>query len=105
MLTAQLLHQAAIDVLAAAPTPAPTPSGGTGTVTIDASRLMTFMLTTILPPLLMGVGLIFVARSKSGQLAKILTSAVIVLLGLAFIGGAGSLHVLGEFLVGLILGQ
>ncbi len=100
MLTAQLL-QTTSDLLAA-PSPTPSAPATPAEVTINLDGLKGFLLGQILPIMLVVIGIVFVGRSKSGQIAKILTSCAILLIGLAVIGGSGRLAQLGEFLVGLI---
>jgi hypothetical protein len=104
MLTTHLLHLAQ-DFLAAPTVPAPTSTGGAAPTTggINRDGIIGFFATQIAPILLAVLGVIFVGRASRGDVSRVLTSSAIVLIGLFFIAGAGTLFFFGDSLVKIIL--
>jgi hypothetical protein len=85
------------DALALVPA-APAPSG------INTEDVVGFLASKVAPILLAVLGVIFIGRASRGEMSKVLTSSAIAIVGLAFIAGAATLFVLGDYLIGLIFG-
>lgn len=102
------LTSALVDVqtamILAAPDPKPTAGAGDGHTIIDTGGILTFLLSWVAPILLAVLGLIFIGRAKGGQVSSVMTSSGIAMVGLAFLGGAGALVLLGDDIVNLIIG-
>ncbi|HEY3503228.1 MAG TPA: hypothetical protein VGN37_10670 [Actinocatenispora sp.] len=70
--------------------------------TVDTSGIISFLASKIAPILLAVLGLIFIGRANKGEVSRVLTSSVIAIVGLVFIGGAVTLLFLGGYLTDLI---
>lgn len=87
----------ALHTLASLPLAAePEPTG------INTNGVVTFFATKIAPILLAVLGVIFIGRASRGEISKVLTSSAIAIVGLAFIAGAATLFVVGEYLIDLM---
>lgn len=103
MITQQILTHAA-DMLLAAPTPEPTPGGEGGVQIVNTGGILTFFTQMIAPIIIGIIGVVILARAKSGNVSSIVNTSGIALVGLAFLGGAGALVFLGDDIVRLVVG-
>ncbi len=69
---------------------------------INTDGILTFFATKIAPILLAALGVIFIGRASKGEISKVLTSSAIAIVGLAFIAGAATMFLLGDYLINLI---
>ena len=76
--------------------PAESPGG------INTDGIVGFITTKIAPILIAAIGVIFLSRAHKGEMSKVLTSSAIVIIGIAFIVGAGALFLFGESLIDLV---
>lgn len=95
MFSAHLL-QTVHDAVLAAPEPPP------GSTVIDTAGILTWFAQVIAPILLAILGIVFLARSRQGQVSQVVTSSGIAIVGLCFLGGAGALALLGDDFINLI---
>ena len=105
MLTTAQLLQTAADLVLAAPSPAPTEVAPAPGVSVDTKPFVQFLVTQIVPVLMVILGIFFLSRANRGEVGKVVTSSGIVLIAFFMIAGAGTLFFAGDFFVDLIIKQ
>lgn len=94
------------DLILAAPTPTPTGDApADGQAIINTNGIITFMVQWVAPIIVAFLGIVTLGRAQKGQVSQTLTSSLVAFLGIAFIGGAIALPLLGDDLVNLFLGS
>lgn len=87
-----------LDIWAAPePTGTPQPTGE-----VNTSGIIGWLVKAIIPILLGGIGVLFVAKSGKGRVSEILTSTAIVIIGLIFVAGAVVLPFVGDYLINVM---
>lgn len=69
---------------------------------INTDGILTFFASKVAPILLAVLGVIFVGRASKGEVSRVLTSSVVAIVGLAFIGGAATLFFVGDSLIHIV---
>jgi hypothetical protein len=69
---------------------------------IDTSGIIGWLIRSVGAILLAVLGIIFIARARTGQVSQVLTSSMIALVGVAFLGGAAIFVALGDDIVNLV---
>lgn len=99
MLTQQLMTHLA-DVALAAPSAPPAQPSST---IVDTNAIIGFFASVIAPIIAAILGIVIMARARSGRVSESLTSSGVFILGIFFLGGAGVLVAFGDDLANLIL--
>jgi hypothetical protein len=95
-----LIHHIA-DAILAAPTAEDAPGKGI----INSPAFIKFLVQWIAPIFVALLGILFLARAKSGEVSKVITSSGIAIVGFVFIGGAFLLPALGGTIVDQFIGK
>lgn len=69
---------------------------------INTAGITNFILSTIVPILLGGIGVLIILGSKKGRLGEVFGTLSIVIVGLVVIGGAAAFRAFGNELTNLI---
>lgn len=92
---------AAAQVLAAPAAPSPAPDNPNPQ--INTSPVLEFLMQWIAPVILSGLGILVMSRAREGRISQVMTTVAIALLGIAILGGAGTLVFIGDDLVRLVV--
>lgn len=89
------------DVILAAPAPDSTPGKGI----FDSPAFIKFLVQWVAPIFVAVLGVIFLARAKSGEVSKVITSSGIAIVGFCFLAGAFILPTVGGRIVDSFIGK
>jgi hypothetical protein len=70
----------------------------------NSQGLADFLISKILPLILVFIGIGIVAVSRKGNMSQVMTTLIIAVVGLVFIGGAGALVAFGDEIAGIAFG-
>lgn len=95
------MHLTNLALLLAAPSaPANSPTVDDQPITgIDTTGIIAWLVSNILPLVIVGIGIWAATKAKSGETSKVLTAILIVCISAVVIASAGSLHFFGSAMV------
>jgi hypothetical protein len=70
--------------------------GGGGSASLNTEGIIAWLLTYIVPLLIVGVGVWIITQSQRGKTSRVITATGILIWGLVIVGGAGVIAAFGN---------